>query len=236
MNARPTFRRSSSVRDDWRAWLPESKSRLNDNCSKELETLYLMLSVALNEAISLRQQGAFTRAYEAADISGGLCARFTTSLDHVLGGLHGHAKHFGLVPNAAPLDPTNFRGSREQRTARLTGFLNRVLLSQRSQFIHKAATLQEMVRNLKSEFCEAVDDLVGGVYIKHEALWEVLDETHFDLNTCLRETVILLKSFLVVLPEEQLASFESALELPSHRPELSRITFHHRRFVALPGK
>jgi len=114
--------------------------------------------------------------------------------------------------------------------------LNRVLLSQRSQFIYKAATLQEMVRCLKSEFCQTVDDLVGGVYTKHEALWEALDERHFDLNTCLRETIVLLKSFLVVLPEDQLVSFESALELPSRSPEPSRITFRHRRFVALPGK
>jgi len=195
-----------------------------------------MLSVALNEAIALREQGSLTRSFEAANVSGGLCVRFTKSLDHVLGGLHGHAKHFGLVPNAAPLDPANFRGAREQRTARLTGFLNRVLLSQRSQFIHKAATLQEMVRNLKSEFCQAVDDLVGGVHIRHEALWEVLDAGHFDLNTCLRETIVLLKSFLVVLPEDQLASFESALEFPSRSPEPSRITFRHGRFAALPGK
>jgi hypothetical protein len=235
-SARPSSQRGSSVRDDWRAWLPESKSRLNNNCSKELETLYLMLSVALNEAIALRQQGAFTRSYEAANIAGGLCVRFTKSLDHVLGGLHRHAKHFGLVPNAAPLDPANFRGAREQRTARLTGFLNRVLLSQRSQFIHKAATLQEMVRNLKGEFCKAADDLVNGLRIKHEVLWGTLDQGHFDLNTCLRETIILLKSFLVVLPEDQLVSFESALELPSRRPEPSRITFRHGRFAALPGK
>jgi hypothetical protein len=224
------------VRDDWRAWLPESKSRLNNDCSKELETLYVMLSVTLDEAIALRQQGALTRSYEAAKVASGLCLRFTKSLDHILGGLYRHAKHFGLVPNAAPLDPSNFRRTHGQRTARLAGFLNRVLLSQRSQFIHKAATLQEMVRDLRSEFCKTVDDLIGGIYVKHEPLWRILDEGHFDLNTCLRETNILLKSFLVVLPDEQIASFESELELPAERPEPSRISFRHRRLAPLPGK
>jgi len=224
------------VRDDWRAWLPEDKARLNSNCAKELETLYVMLSVTLNEAIALRQQGALIRSCEAASTAGGLCLRFAKSLDHVLCGLHHHAKHFGLVPNAAPLNPANFRGAREQRTARLTGFLYRVLLSQRSQFIHKAATLQEMVQDLKGEFCKAAEDLVSGLYVRHDALWQILDEGHFDLNTCLRETIVLLKSFLLVLPDDQIASFESALELPCQQSEPAQIAFRHRRFAALPGK
>lgn len=195
-----------------------------------------MLSVSLNEAMTLRQQGSISNAYEAAKISGGLCELFTKALDHVLGGLHLHAKHFGLVPNAAPLDPANYRGAREQRTARLTGFLSRVLLSQRSQFIHKASTLREMVRELNSDFCKAVNDLLGGLYARQDVRWESLDQVHFDLNTCLRETVILLKSFLVVLPDDQIASFESALALPKQRPESARVAFRHRRFAALSGK
>src|SRR5262249_53538616 len=153
-------RRGTSVRDDWRAWLPEPKARVNSNCVKELETLYIMLSVSLNEAIELRRNGSLLRAYEAAQTASGVCLRFTQSLEIVLGSLHRHAKHFGLVPNAAPLEAANFRGARGQRTARITAFLNRVLLSQRSQFIHKAATLREMVAELKDEFCKTVDHLV----------------------------------------------------------------------------
>lgn len=46
-----------TVRDDWRAWLPESKARLNEACSRELETLYTMLSISLDEAIGLKKRG-----------------------------------------------------------------------------------------------------------------------------------------------------------------------------------
>jgi len=224
------------VCDDWRAWLPESKARLNDNCSKELETLYLMLSVSLNEAFDLRQKGAVANSFEAVRVSSGLCVRFTQSLQLVLKGLHRHAKHFGLVPNAAPLDFDNFRGARGQRTARLTAFLSRVLLSQRSRFIHKAATLREMVDDLERDFCENAEDLVNGFYSGDDAPWEALDQEHFDLNTCLRETIVLLKSFLLVLPEDQLASFESELQLPRTRTVQSGLPFRHRRFAAVPGK
>ncbi|HWZ97687.1 MAG TPA: hypothetical protein VN025_08000 [Candidatus Dormibacteraeota bacterium] len=224
------------MRDDWRAYLPEQKDRLNNNCAKELETLYFMLSVSLNEALELRRSGALMKAYEVAQTARGVCLRFTQSLELVLSGLHCHAKHFGVVPNAAPLDASNFRGGREQRTARITGFLNRVLLSQRSQFIHKSATLREMVGDLRTEFCEAVDDLINGHYVRSETIWEALDNGHFDLNTCLRETMVLLKSFLVVLPEDQLASFESQLKLPSVRTAPPNFAFRHRRFAAVPGK
>jgi len=74
------------------------------------------------------------------------------------------------------------------------------------------------------------------LYVNHDVRWDTLERAHFDLNTCLREAIILLKSFLVVLPDDQLSSFESALELPKQHPDPVRVTFRHRRFAALPGK
>jgi hypothetical protein len=224
------------VRDDWRAWLPESKSRLNDQFSKELETLYCIFSISLDEALEFRRTGSLAQAYEAARVARGVCARFSLSLDMLLASLHEHAKHFGLVPNAAPLDAENFRGARGQRTAKIAGFLNRVLLSQRSQFIHKAATLRDLVTDLSNEFCKAADELISGVYLENSAFWETLDRNHFDLNTCLREAIVLLKSFLVVMPDEQLAAFETTVAFRSARTPQPAFAFRHRRFAAVPGK
>lgn len=232
----PLSRRGTSVRSDWRAWLPEAKARVNEACSLELETLYNILSVSLNEALELRREGALCRAVEAAQVADSICLRFSQSLEAVLAGLHGHAKHYGVVPNAAPLDPGNFRGSRGQRTAKINGFLNRVLLSQRSQFIHKASTLKEMVATLRDDFRDAANELASGVHHRTEAFWDALDRCHFDLNTCLRETMILLKSFLIVVPEDQLPSFEASLKIASVRTPTPSFAFRHRRFAAVPGK
>lgn len=234
--ARPPSRRGASVRDDWRAWLPESKARLNDNCFKELETLYNILSVSLNEAIELRKKGAFVRAYEAVGVCRGICTRFSESLEVLLDRLHRHVKHSAVVPNVAPIDPANFQGSRQQRTVRLTGLLNRVLLSQRSQFIHKAATLKDMVFELQEEFCTIVDSMAAGIVHHAASLWDSLVQCHFDLNTCLQETVVLLKSFLLALPDEQLPAFEALLNLPAPRATTGKFSFRHRRFAAVPGK
>lgn len=224
------------MRDDWRAWLPESKARLNEACSRELETLYNILSVSLNEAIELRKRGSNTKACEAVSICRGVCLRFSRTLEMVLGGLHLHTKLFPIVPNTAPLDASNFHRVKSQRTAKFTGLLNKVLLSQRSQFIHKAATLRELVVDLRDEFCGAVDDLVSGIFYRTEAFWAALDQCHFDLNTCLREALVLLKSFLLVLPDEQISSFESGLKLSGSDVSEPALAFRHRRFAAVPGK
>jgi hypothetical protein len=59
--------------------------------------------------------------------------------------------------------------------------------------------------------------------------WKMLDCLHYDFNTCLRETEVVLKSFLRALPSEQLPAFAAELEAPvpgkrlrRMRPALSR--------------
>jgi hypothetical protein len=39
-----------------------------------------------------------------------------------------------------------------------------------------------------------------------------METNHVDLNTCMRETTILLKSFLRAIPEEQLSYFQQNVE------------------------
>jgi hypothetical protein len=46
---------------------------------------------------------------------------------------------------------------------------------------------------------------------KPGAEWQIIDAAHYDLNTCLRETIVVLKSFFVVLENEQVAPFQRAV-------------------------
>src|SRR6266852_8289982 len=114
----------------------------------ELESSYAMLSVSLDEAIELRQLGQPGKSLQAVGITSGLCKLLTQTLVGLLCALSEHAKHYGTIPNTAPLDPANFQGQRGQRSARMSGMLNRVLLSQRLQFLLKVSTLEEMVEDL----------------------------------------------------------------------------------------
>ena len=170
-----------------------------------------MFSVALNEALELRRAKLLTKSYRAATMTPALCSRLSDNLGSILRSLGEHAKHYGTIPNTAPLDPSNFHGSKEQRTARMSDLLSRVLLTQRSQFLHKIHTLGEMAGDIGKDFQFAVDNLASGASEDAAIDWQVMDNAHYDINTCLRETTVLLKSFLLVLPDDQMGAFQKTV-------------------------
>jgi hypothetical protein len=204
--------RHSSVLEDWGAWLPPAKAATFDSCVRQLETFYGMFSVSLNEALELRRTGKAGQSCRAIFLTPDLCARLARPVERLLHALGEHARHFGIIPNTAPLDAANFRGSREQRTARMSDLLSHVLLTQRSQFLHKIDTLEEMVLSIQKDFCEIASDLGSGASAAPSSDWRTLDDAHFDLNTCLREAIVLLKSFIVVLPDSQLGAFQKSID------------------------
>jgi len=195
------------VRDDWCAWLPDEKEQVYDSLRQHLEASYTMLSVSLNEALEYYRCGQLAKSYRAACVTPALCRRLSDPLTALLRSLSEHAKHYGTVPNAAPLDPANFQGIRTQRAARMSALLSRVLLSQRAQFLHKLSTLHEIVVDLDRDFSDAAAELALGPVECPDGLWAVVDSSHFDLNTCLRESFVVFKSFLVALPDHQLSCF-----------------------------
>jgi len=203
--------RQSSVQEDWGTWLPPAKAATFDSCVRQLETFYRMFSVSLNEALELRRIGKSGQSCRAIFVIPALCSRLAQPLEGLLYTLGQHAKHFGVVPNIAPLHAANFRGLQEQHTARMSDLLSFVLLTQRSQFLHKIDTLEEMVFGIRRHFHEVASDLGSGVSAAPSTDWRAADDAHFDLNTCLREAIVLLKSFLVVLPDEQLSVFQKSV-------------------------
>ena len=232
--------RGKCVRDDWRAWLPDEKAQVFHKQVRQLESSYAMLSVSLDEAIELWQLGDSGKSMQAVGITSGLCKLLTQTLAGLLRALSEHAKHYGTIPNAAPLDPANFQGQRGQRSARMSSLLNHVLLSQRLQFLHKVSTLEEMVEDLGKEFRLAADDLAEGTSLNPKKVWAEVDADHYDLNTCLREAIVVFKSFLIALPEGQLGAFQNAVreqsqlqeaDVPSRQPAI-----RHRRMTAIAGE
>src|SRR6266849_4461939 len=179
----------SPVQKDWSTWLPADKAETFDSCMRQLELCYGMFSVSLNEALELRRIGKAGHSCRAILFMPELCARLAFPLEGLLRTLGEHAKHFGVIPNTAPLDAANFRGYREQRTARMSDLLSRVLLTQRSQFLHKIDTLEDMVLSIRKNFQEIASDLGSGMSGEPSADWRAIDDAHFDLNTCLHEDI-----------------------------------------------
>jgi hypothetical protein len=208
--ARVHSARGMSVKDDWRAWLPEEKDQVFRTYVRHLEVSYNILSISLDEALELRQGGRPGKASQAVCVAPGLCTRFAEPLVALLWALFEHAKHYGTIPNAAPLEPTNFQSARGQRYARRSSLLCRMLLSERYQFLSKISTLSEMVADLNEDFCESAGE-IAAASAAPARLWEAVDAAHYDLNTCLRETIVLLKSFLMALPDSELEAFQATV-------------------------
>jgi hypothetical protein len=206
----------------------------------KLEAAYTMLSVSLDEAIGLHNGFRDKKANQAVCVTNDLCLLLTVPLEDLLHSMVIHVRHSAVVPNTAPLNSENFRGSRAQRTARKNALLNRVLLTQRSQFLHKMTVLEELVDDLGKDFSAAAEELSSGHLIEPQRNWECLNATHYDLNTCFRESVVLFKSFLLALPEAQIEDFQHTVQLQTACHEECatsiRQSIRHRRIPAIAAQ
>jgi hypothetical protein len=206
--------------------------------SGEFETCYIMLSVSLNEALGLRRAGELRKSFQIVDVIPALCSRLTERLQGLLCSLDEHAKHYGVVPSVEPLDAANFRGSRGQRAAHCSSLLSAVLLTQRAQFLTKITALKHMVGDVGVDLREAAQDISSAPENARDRLWAALDDDHFDLNTCLRESMVLLKCFLRILPDDQLTRFQEtiALQTDASRSARSSRLIRHRRIAQFAGE
>lgn len=228
-----------SVSQDWRKALSGDKSRAYLGCMQTLETTYGMFSVNLDEAFGMKRRGRSSMACEILGVAPALCQRMAGPLQSLLSAMMDHAKHFGVAPNILPLDPENFQHSRSQQAARRSDLFVRVLLTRKSQFLYKMSTLSELVGELDEAFAASIEELCNESSVHPEKEWEVLDSVHYDLNTCLRHTVVMFKSFLHALPDVQLPEFEENLRARyAATPSTANRSRHlaHRRMAFLKGQ
>src|SRR5262249_16648284 len=126
-----------------------------------------------------------------------------------------------------------------QRTARMSGLLSHVLLTQRAQFLHKVGTLQELVEDIGKDLRKAAEELSSGADSESDLHWDAIDHDHYDLNTCLREAIILFKSFLLALPDDQVSNFQTAVSghmLASSKASDRQLVIRHRRIPQIAGQ
>ncbi|HEV2388827.1 MAG TPA: hypothetical protein VGS20_16410 [Candidatus Acidoferrales bacterium] len=209
-NQEPTADRT--VREEWLAGLPEDKQRAFRGVVAQLEAGYAMFSVAVNEAFSLRRSGSLVRAREQVATAAAVMSRFAEQLDLLLGAIVLQARECRHYPRVSPLNPSFFRWPVVRRRATWEGALDFVLATRSLRFQRKLRALVRSTRHLGSEFRHAAREISEGSTVHPESHWEALDSLHYDLNTCLREAIVVLKSFLLGLSPEQLEAFRRRLE------------------------
>lgn len=204
-----------SVEVDWFGALPAAHLEIFRKYAEDFESSFAMFSVSLSEAIHLRDSGLLAISVEAVILTSALGARLAGSLENILVSMAQHSKEHGTVPNVALLTPAHFHSQHGQCSAQRSHSLNRLELSQGRQFLSKISAMKGIVANSGSNFRKAAEDLASHDHTvaPSASLWASLEEEHFDLNTCLRESMVLLKCFLRVLRQEELLLFEKTVSM-----------------------
>jgi hypothetical protein len=212
-NARRSERRR--VLDDWVAALPREKGELYQVVVQRWECSYAMMSVALDDALSLRACGELVCARQQVSIAAGLMERLAPSLISLCATLSMLGQKVVEFPVVEPMNSEFFRGNTARSAASWNGILHHVLFSSRSRFFHKLRILSQTLEHLVAEFEDAAGDIAKGLSVHPGDCWKRLDNVHYDFNTCLRESEVVLKSFLRMLPDEQLPALASELDAPA---------------------
>jgi hypothetical protein len=204
-----------TVSEDWIAWLPREKAHLFDAVVRRWESSYAMMSVSLDDAFSLRARGELVCARQQVAMSADLMISLGELLIGACGVLSNLGRSLSNLPAVEPLNTDFFRGETAQTAASWNEFLHKVLFAERSRFFQKLRILSETLESLVREYNGAAGDVAAGIPLQPADGWDALECLHYDFNTCLRESEVVLKSFLRALPGDQVPTL--AIELETRR-------------------
>lgn len=200
-----------SVREDWCSRLPEDKNRIFDGIVHEWEEAYAVFSIPLDDAIAFHADGKLTRAIQCVEIASTFVADLTAPVSSSCRTMERWGHHIAMPPAVSALNPSFYRTDTARQNAHWNQLMHIVLFGARSRFLHKLQILGASTIALGEEFHRETEDLSSGLSLRPDSSWSRLDGLHYDLNTCLRETVVVLKSFLLALPARSLGLFHREL-------------------------
>jgi hypothetical protein len=213
--------RATTVRDDWHAPLPGQRGELYSAQMERLEREFAMLSVALNDAFTLRAASRLLAARQQAGCAGELAGRLCGKVLPLLEAVQRGSRWGSRLPAVAPLCPALFRGATARQLASWSDLMHAALGRRSWRFALKLAALHGAVARVSGEFRETAREIADGVCTEPQKCWNQLEVLHDDLNTALGEVFIVLKSFLCAASEEGWAAFRSSLAGEAHAVPLS---------------
>lgn len=201
----------TAVQQDWIAWIPDQSLELFEQIRTELEGSCTALAVLLNEAVQYRPGPASNIDPEMALLFGGLFERLADRLGVVLNALEQHGRDHGIRANASPLRPADFR-SPHARLAAHVGQLRQFLpATGYAAFQAKIQAIRWVLSLLREQARHETHAIAAGPTRRMRTHWTHLDVVQDDLNTCLQETTIVLKSFFCAMPVSEVPLFRDRL-------------------------
>jgi hypothetical protein len=177
-----------------------------------------MGSVALESALELRHGGNSGDSVQQAVVAGELLGRLADELITGCRVMEDEARHFAETPAVEPLDPSDFRSPSVLWSVTVSNLVHQVAFGARNRFFYKVRTVERIVEALIFELSETLDE-VGDARLRRtgELSWNLLEPLHNDFNICLRESEVVLKSFLRALTPEVAEGVLTRLEAPAQR-------------------
>jgi hypothetical protein len=201
-----------SILSAWFARLPEEKASVFDACAAELQSGFNVLSIALDMALRMQEQGRLRAAREGLALCGELAERHARLLDNVLQVLEQESRHLAVLPEALEIEAEWFRTAGARSACFWAGLLRRVLFSARTRWLHMLSSLREIAGDISEAFLSSAEEVCGGSSLGPAEEWRKLEELHDDWNTCLQETVISFKCLLDTASAGELEGLRRELE------------------------
>jgi hypothetical protein len=220
-----------TVRQDWHAPLTGDKNLVYGIGISTVTWSYDIFGMELNEGLASLRRGHAEFAREHAVVSAHLCDRFVHPLAGLISALEQHARHYGTLPSVEPLHAENFQGDVARRAASLNDILSQLLWRHHLRFLHKLRTLSEITFNVSTIYRNAVERVSEGSSLSCRQDWDALECAHLDLGTAFSEATVLLKCFLVALPDQEVKFFgeQLAFATSEQNPALNRRAPSFRR-------
>jgi hypothetical protein len=215
-------RKPSGVCDDWIRALPRDKNRIFDAVIRRWECTYAMMSVALDEALSLRARGELVCAQQQVSVAVDLLRGLSRTVVDCCEVLIRRGRLLDNMPSVEPLRTRFFRGDAGKSAASWNSILHHLLFGDRARFIHKLRILRDTLVQIEGQFAAVTNELSRGESLRADC-WNALDCLHYDFKTCLSESEVVLKSFLRVLPTEQIEFFATEMEAPFSSKRAGRL-------------
>jgi hypothetical protein len=205
-------RPGAHVLDDWLTELPQEHGRVFKKYANDFETAYLVLSISLDEAVGLHKSGRLGDCYAAVGIIPALSIGLAKLIDEMLCNIAQRCMRDRISPSVAPLNPEDFLGHWSRRAAMTQSIQHSLLLKRGLQFRYKIRKLRSINKRLAGDFSQVAGTLSSeSVLADVQELWTRMSTLHFDINTCMREVIVMLKCFLHMLPENTLREFDESL-------------------------
>jgi len=189
------------VRSEWHALLNPRGQRLFESARNEIESHSLMLDVAMNEALCVKQLGDIDEAIRFLNIGSEIIERFTPNLLSLLSIMARFSRMVSAIAPIDPLIPKDFHMAELVSLAHLHRFMNQVIVSAKQRFRLRIYIIGKGLSIASHYLISKIKDIVLHKN-QEEKEWREVVEIEQDFNTLSRESLRSFRALLEVLSGE----------------------------------